>query len=180
MNILFKNTPKASSIATITYSGNLITSNKLYVEYSYTPLNSIEIITNKLEMTKAENAFSALIHVEKEGIIYFRFINENNQISSSEDGVGFQIPIKFFTSENNEENNEENINTTTINENEAILNPVPNALSMIPLKERNLIYARKGLRFSYKLNKRIKLLLIKLFTKLPNFITGNYRRRINL
>ena len=57
---------------------------------------------------------------------------------------------------------------------------VPATLALIPMKDRGLEFPRKGLRFSYKLNKRIRLMLYKLFRNLPNFITGNYRRRLNL
>ena len=39
---------------------------------------------------------------------------------------------------------------------------------------------KKGLRFGYKLNKKIKITLIKLYRLMPNFIKGDYRRRINL
>lgn len=68
--------------------------------------------------------------------------------------------------------------TDTIENNDNSNTPVN--LAMVPIKERNMLQARKGLRFTYKLNKRIKLILIKLFRSLPSFITGNYRRRINL
>ena len=37
-----------------------------------------------------------------------------------------------------------------------------------------------GLRKTYLLNKKIKLFFYKVFRKLPRFITGNYRRRLNL
>ena len=39
---------------------------------------------------------------------------------------------------------------------------------------------RHGLSFSYKMNKKIKITLIKLYRMLPNFLKGDYRRRINL
>lgn len=39
---------------------------------------------------------------------------------------------------------------------------------------------RRHLRFSYKLNKKIRIMLIKLYRLMPSFITGDYRRRINL
>lgn len=39
---------------------------------------------------------------------------------------------------------------------------------------------KKGLRFGYKLNKKIRITLIKLYRLMPNFIKGDYRRRINL
>jgi len=54
------------------------------------------------------------------------------------------------------------------------------SLSLVPIKQNSLIHARKGIRLSYRINKRIRLILYKLFRKLPSFITGNYRRRINL
>ena len=57
---------------------------------------------------------------------------------------------------------------------------MPASLALVPMKDRGLEFPRKGLRFSYKLNKRIRLMLYKLFRNLPNFITGNYRRRLNL
>lgn len=79
-------------------------------------------------------------------------------------------------------NSEKNVNENTIDEQlENLENiDIPNSLAMIPIKECNLIYAKKGIRWSYRINKRIKLILYKLFRKLPSFITGNYRRRINL
>ena len=39
---------------------------------------------------------------------------------------------------------------------------------------------RKGLSFEYKMNKKIKIALIKIYRLMPNFIKGDYRRRINL
>lgn len=169
MNTLIENQSQTISTATISYSGNLINSNTLYVEYSYFPFNSVNTVYNKLEMNKIENTYSVSIPIEKARTIYFRFINDNNQISTSEDKQGFQMIVKESSSKN-----------ITTKEAEVISDQITNSLAMIPLKERNLNYAKKGLRFSYKLNNRIKLLLYKLLTRLPNFITGNYRRRINL
>lgn len=39
---------------------------------------------------------------------------------------------------------------------------------------------KRGLRKSYIWSKKIRIALYKLFRSLPRFITGNYRRRINL
>lgn len=56
-----------------------------------------------------------------------------------------------------------------------------NCLPVIVDNEKTYISKKKKrLSFTYKLNKRIKIFLIKLYRLMPNFITGNYRRRINL
>lgn len=39
---------------------------------------------------------------------------------------------------------------------------------------------KKGLRKTYIWSKKVRILIYKLFRTLPRFITGNYRRRINL
>ena len=49
------------------------------------------------------------------------------------------------------------------------------------VKEENAVSIRRtGLRKSYIWKKKIKLVLYKFMISLPRFITGNYRRRINL
>ena len=100
MNTLIENQSQTISTATISYSGNLINSNTLYVEYSYFPFNSVNTVYNKLEMNKIENTYSVSIPIEKARTIYFRFINDNNQISTSEDKQGFQMIVKESSSKN--------------------------------------------------------------------------------
>lgn len=184
------------SLVIINYFGNLNNTNQnLYIEYSYdkipTDINSIR----KAQMSKVTDYSFVLVALEDANTIYFRFVDEYGTFDNN-GGNFYQKAIEqtsektyleptalldeYKKSNNNShiiENSTENLSEIKPDEE---YKPIENTMALVPIKERDLVYARKGLRFSYKLNKRIKLLLIKLFRSLPSFLTGNYRRRINL
>lgn len=176
------------SLVIINYFGPLNTSEKLYIEYFYDE-NSIDNNSiRKAEMSKVTDYSFVLVSPEYASNLYFRFVDDNGNFDDN-NGKFYQKIVeesseKIYSepssllSEYKKSNNNSHIATNNTQklydedfENE--YEPITN-MALVPIKERRL--ARKGLRFSYKLNKRIKLLLIKL----PSFITGNYRRRINL
>lgn len=174
--------------AEIYYSGNTNSIKNLYIEYSNLPFENENTIINRVEMIRIESSFYASIHLTDKGSYYFRLIDNNNNLIISDSKQTFEVLVQSSTnnSENNQNNNselEEN-NTTNTETNQNINSnnkeSIQNSLSLIPIKEQPLIYAKKGIRLSYRINKRIRLILYKLFRKLPSFITGNYRRRINL
>jgi hypothetical protein len=159
------------------------------MEYSYEDLNNSSSI-RKVEMTKDIDYSFALIYLEQSGSLHFRFISNDNQIDNNS-GQNFiknidELSEDYYSTESEIFNDYNKVNYTNelnIVELENVQEIEKNYetsddLALVPIKEKSL--ARKGLRFSYKLNKRIKVLLIKLFRSLPSFITGNYRRRINL
>ena len=196
--IILPNDLENNASAELYYLGSLPTLKQLFVEYTYLPSTNTTapINTNKLEMKKIGNSFSVTIPLENTSEFYFRLLDENNAVITSEGKQEFSIFVNNsfednISSANKMENiwNNDQTNTSTYTQ-ATVATPVQNkvseekkvsdSLAMVPIKEKNLIYARNGLRLSYRLNKKIRLILYKLFRKLPNFITGNYRRRINL
>ena len=71
----------------------------------------------------------------------------------------------------------ENTYTKDIQDNQQII--TNNAL-IVSSDKKIKCTKRHGLSFGYKMNKKIKISLIKLYRMLPNFLKGDYRRRINL
>lgn len=181
-----------NSLVIINYFGTLSSSEKLYIEYFYNefPINNNSI--TKAEMSKVTNYYFALITLENAGTLYFRFVDNHGNFDDN-NGLFYYKDIETsseliysepssllleYKKSNNKPNIIENTKETIYPEEfEDEYEPITN-MALVTIKDCRL--AKKGLRFSYKLNKRIKLLLIKLFRKLPSFITGNYRRRINL
>lgn len=155
-NTALGNNIKLNSLSIINYYGFLKSYEPLYIEYTFDSFENSQSI-KKLKMSKLSDFYHVLIPLDNisSGKIYFQFITEDGKL----------------------DNNNNNYFYKDINEIESPLN-CNTELSLIPLKSKKLQCNK--LRFSYKLNKRIKILLIKLYRKLPNFITGNYRRRINL
>lgn len=178
-----------NSLVTINYFGFLNTSDKIYIEYSYDKDAFSNNLIRRSEMSKVSDYSFVLISLESADNLYFRFSDDFGHFDDN-NGQFYQKAIS--SQEEALYTNSTTLLSEYLNNNSNIINQVSNevlhidnfdetpsqAMALVPLKEHSL--ARKGLRFSYKLNKRIKLLLIKLFRKLPSFITGNYRRRINL
>lgn len=164
---------KTNTPVIINYFGNLNNSQQIYIEYFYDDISNSNTSIIKAKMSKVIGYSFVFISVEGLSKIFFRFVDENGNIDDNfgafyQKDIG-EVPLEISSVP--EEQTPDNI--LYLEEFEESSN-----MSLVPIKESSL--ARKGLRFSYKLNKRIKLLLIKLFRKLPSFITGNYRRRINL
>ena len=119
--------------------------------------------------------------------------NSNKQLSFQSiidliDNFDFSFDEYDKKSENNQDTiiNIENQKVEYVEENTNILE---SKSSDEEFEEKSLIIQsdksikknnKKGLRFGYKLNKKIKITLIKLYRLMPNFIKGDYRRRINL
>ena len=94
--------------------------------------------------------------------------NTNDEINNKNDATDTTNEVTIKTNSDYENNQfEDNI---YINNNSLIVSQNKG------LKSRK----RHGLSFSYKMNKKIKIALIKLYRVLPNFLKGDYRRRINL
>lgn len=168
---------KTNSSVIINYFGNLNSSQQLYIEYFYDDILNSNTSIIKAKMSKVAGHSFVFISIEGLNKIFFRFVDENGNIDDNL-GAFYQKDIGAVFSEiSSVQKEEQSLNSTSYPEKFEEVEEVPN-MALVPIRESSL--ARKGLRFSYKLNKRIKLLLIKLFRKLPSFITGNYRRRINL
>ncbi len=119
--------------------------------------------------------------------------NSNKQLSFQSiidliDNFDFSFDEYDKKSENNQDTiiNIENQKVEYVDEN---TNTLESNSSDEELEEKSLIIQsdksikknnKKGLRFGYKLNKKIRITLIKLYRLMPNFIKGDYRRRINL
>lgn len=144
------------SLSIINYHGFLKACDPLYIEYTFDSFENSDSI-KKLKMTKLPNYSHVIVPLDNISTkkIYFQFITEDGKIDNNNNN--------YFTKELKLEAPMLNYNSE---------------LSLVPLTQQKL--STKKLRFSYKLNKRIKILLIKLYRQLPSFLTGNYRRRINL
>lgn len=166
------------------------------LEYSFAPFNSkrkAKKKTPELLMERKGQVYSANI-IANNGIsnIYFRLLDDKNKIIILDNTQEFHIETCSIEDDIDDFTEEElllastsvSINvqsvSTPVESVPEIHYTVPSTLALVPMKERGLIFPRRGLRFSYRLNKRIRLMLYKLFRKLPSFITGNYRRRLNL
>lgn len=151
----FQNNIESNSLSVINYYGDLKDCDSLYIEYTF---NSFEdtLSIKKQKMTKLDDCSHVILNLDNndnDEILHFRFVTDDGRIDDN-NGQNFEKIINNQSEQTNQE------------------------MALVPISEKKL--ARKGLRFSYRLNKRIRLLLIKLYRKLPSFITGNYRRRINL
>lgn len=112
--------------------------------------------------------------------IYFRLMDSANKIIVLDSMQEFEFIPKEVSDDFDTFSEEEiNLAMETACETDNVV-AVPETMALMPMNDRDLVHPRHGLRFSYKLNKRIRLIIYKLFRRLPNFITGNYRRRINL
>ncbi len=86
ININTENLAKNSEII-INYSGKLSNSNKVFINYGYTP-NSFEY--KKIQLHENENIS---IHLSKPGYFYFYFSNENGDLDNN-DFKDYQLYIK--------------------------------------------------------------------------------------
>lgn len=165
---------------------------EISLEYSFAPFSNKKKSKKKNTVLLLERKgciYSANI-IANSGIqdIYFRLLDDKNKIIILDNKQEFHIETCDIDDQE-EDFDEEDIALATsfipsINFDEPTTLEqavsVPVTMALVPMKDRGLEFPRRGLRFSYKLNKRIRLILYKLFRKLPNFITGNYRRRLNL
>lgn len=165
------------------------------LEYSFAPFNNKKKARKKatvLLMERKGLVYSANI-IANNGVqsIYFRLLDDSNKIIILDNKQEFNIEtngIEIFEDDfTDDEILDASIQIPTFNTDSAVVTTqanvnyaVPPTMALVPMKDRGLEFPRHGLRFSYKLNKRIRLALYKLFRKLPSFITGNYRRRLNL
>lgn len=136
---------------------------------------------NELLMERHGKLYIAPILInDSDKKIYFRLKDSANKIIVLDSMQEFEF-IPEEVSEDFGTFSEEEINLAmeTACETDNVV-AVPETMALMPMNDRDLIHPRRGLRFSYKLNKKIRLIIYKLFRRLPNFITGNYRRRINL
>ena len=156
------------------------------LEYSHVSFSSKKKRRSKkgttvLLMERHGKLYIAPIVIDKKNKkIYFRLMDSANKIIVLDSKQEFEFDPEEVL-ENFDTFSEEDITLAmeTACETDNVV-AVPETMALIPMSGRDLIHPRHGLRFSYKLNKRIRLIIYKLFKRLPNFITGNYRRRINL
>lgn len=104
----------------------------------------------KLEMNKIENNEYIIELNDIEGEISYYFENEKGELDNN-----FEMNY-YYESECKPEAN------------------------IVVIEEKSIDKKRKKLRKTYIWSKKIKLAVYKLIISLPRFITGNYRRRINL
>lgn len=104
----------------------------------------------KLEMNKIENNEYIIELNDIEGEISYYFENEKGELDNN-----FEMNY-YYESESKPEAN------------------------IVVIEEKSIDKKRKKLRKTYIWSKKIKLAVYKLIISLPRFITGNYRRRINL
>jgi hypothetical protein len=112
--------------------------------------------------------YSVELNVEKNSSFYFSLIDNGND-------------EKYHIYLGNSSEECVLIDNSVSEKNENIFNnQADNLPILINTSETKLVKRKKRLPFTYKLNKRIKIFLIKIYRLMPKFITGNYRRRINL
>ena len=104
----------------------------------------------KLEMNKIENNEYIIELNDIEGEISYYFENEKGELDNN-----FEMNYYY----------EPECKTET---------------NIVVVEEKAIDKKRKKLRKTYIWSKKIKLAVYKLIISLPRFITGNYRRRINL
>ena len=191
----FPNNLQKNSLELITYLGKLQNSNKLYIEYSYFGTNNFDFEKKVEELRKYKNAFSSIIYLENFSNLVFRFVDDNGTIDDN-DGNFYNLELTSVASKNNYQLSDLQkllVNTKSqmvkSEKADAILSEfqeskkaveIPQETTALVVTKSKKPSNKRHLSFSYKLNKRIKLALIKLFRSMPSFITGNYRRRINL
>ncbi len=104
----------------------------------------------KLEMNKIENNEYIIELNDIEGEISYYFENEKGELDNN-----FEMNYYYEPERKTEAN-------------------------IVVVEEKAIDKKRKKLRKTYIWSKKIKLAVYKLIISLPRFITGNYRRRINL
>lgn len=176
-----------NSFVIINYSGKFKKNTRVFIEYSYEKFeNNLNNYKSKEMIKTVDNNFYVLLYLEDIGDLYIRFKNKRRE-TNNENSNYFTLHVSDSQSTNVSVSDLSNIipedipaTENIVYQNVSLESPIQQELALVPVKEHHLGVPRKGLRFSYKLNKRIRLILYKLFRSLPNFITGNYRRRINL
>ena len=89
--------------------------------------------------------------------------------------------VEIIINKNEALSNEENIQEKNKKYDSQLSNIEQEEKSLIVQSDKSIKKSkRKGLSFGYKMNKKIKIALIKIYRLMPNFIKGDYRRRINL
>ena len=126
----------------------------------------IEAIDNEISNTEE-------IKVIEDEILNIEETNANvDEISNN---------VEIIINKNETLSNEENIQEKNKKYDSQLSNIEQEEKSLIVQSDKSIKKSkRKGLSFGYKMNKKIKIALIKIYRLMPNFIKGDYRRRINL
>jgi len=153
-----------SKIEVAYYCKNMQDSLCPFVSYSFSSDKDFSIA----QMVKNNDYYHLVLEVEKNNDFFFSIIDNNSDEYHLYLGDKAQN-CKLIKNENKEDIIKEEI----IEEN--------NQKALVPVENQKLsVVKKKKLKFAYRLNKRIRIMLIKLYRILPSYITGNYRRRINL
>ena len=129
-------------------------------------IEEIEAIDNEISNTEE-------IKVIEDEILNIEETNANvDEISNN---------VEIIINKNETLSNEENIQEKNKKYDSQLSNIEQEEKSLIVQSDKSIKKSkRKGLSFGYKMNKKIKIALIKIYRLMPNFIKGDYRRRINL
>ena len=135
-------------------------------ENEISDIEEIEAIDNEILNTEE-------IKVIEDEILNIEETNANvDEISNN---------VEIIINKNEALSNEENIQEKNKKYDSQLSNIEQEEKSLIVQSDKSIKKSkRKGLSFGYKMNKKIKIALIKIYRLMPNFIKGDYRRRINL
>lgn len=135
-------------------------------------------------VTLSYNGFLADDEVEE---IYVKFSFDagwsdciQKEMSKTEDG--YEIDIELGDNEEIHLCFTDNLDRWDNNDSENYVFQIKEENTELVVTKSSLPYLQEqhGLRKSYIWSKKIRLFLYKIFRSLPRFITGNYRRRLNL
>ena len=139
----------------------------------------IETIDNEILNTEEiETIDNEILNTEEIKVIEDEILNIE-ETNANVDEISNNVEI--IINKNEALSNEENIQEKNKKYDSQLSNIEQEEKSLIVQSDKSIKKSkRKGLSFGYKMNKKIKIALIKIYRLMPNFIKGDYRRRINL
>ena len=139
----------------------------------------IETIDNEILNTEEiETIDNEILNTEEIKVIEDEILNIE-ETNANVDEISNNVEI--IINKNESLSNEENIQEKNKKYDSQLSNIEQEEKSLIVQSDKSIKKSkRKGLSFGYKMNKKIKIALIKIYRLMPNFIKGDYRRRINL
>ena len=148
-------------------------------ENEISDIEEIEAIDNEISNTEEiETIDNEILNTEEIKVIEDEILNIE-ETNANVDEISNNVEI--IINKNEALSNEENIQEKNKKYDSQLSNIEQEEKSLIVQSDKSIKKSkRKGLSFGYKMNKKIKIALIKIYRLMPNFIKGDYRRRINL
>ena len=148
-------------------------------ENEISDIEEIEAIDNEILNTEEiETIDNEILNTEEIKVIEDEILNIE-ETNANVDEISNNVEI--IINKNEALSNEENIQEKNKKYDSQLSNIEQEEKSLIVQSDKSIKKSkRKGLSFGYKMNKKIKIALIKIYRLMPNFIKGDYRRRINL